>query len=491
MKPFLLFFLLYILSIPLYSQQVLWAESYDISNCNEVAAMAVDTSGYIYMSGIHNAPPNVPYTGNCYLQKMDPSGDVIWTKYLSGMLQLGDMIAINNSVVLIGQSSGPFTYQEEEYGTSTYYLFMFKVDADGNHEWHIIDENKFGRYTNLAAGKSGDFVAQVRGQGNLGDWVWILNEDGDILNTKEISSTESTIVDIAYNDGWVYLNGGFNGPGSLIIDTIVINVQPIENTTFTLALDQDLTAKWVATDTTINNFDGQIAANETGIYVFEAVLEPPFTVLNYIKKFNTQGILIKEIVAPVFSNAIALYPDLITTPNLLGLFTKNEFGSESHAVFLFDHNLNLVSQKFVDGPSSNYSGQISNFEDDIFIAQVHSGNLTFSDEILLPYSGTGNLPYLAKIGNQSITNIPVEIARQSYFSVYPNPASEKITITIHEQEITDCSLIMTNLAGKKVLQRNIDKNELTVDINHLQVGVYLVYVLQNNGTSHFNKIIIQ
>ena len=108
MKHFFTSILLITLSIQLQSQQFLWAESYEISNCNEVAAMSVDTSGYVYISGIHEASSSIPYTGNCYLQKTDPEGEVIWTKYFSGSLHLGDMATINGGVVIIGQSSGPF-----------------------------------------------------------------------------------------------------------------------------------------------------------------------------------------------------------------------------------------------------------------------------------------------------------------------------------------------------------------------------------------------
>lgn len=491
MKLLSILFLIFLFSLSLHSQQFLWAESYDISNCNEVAAVSLDTSGYIFISGIHNAPSSVPYTGNSYLQKTDPEGEVVWTEYFNGSLHIGDMVAINNGVVIIGQSGGSFTYQNEEYGTNAYFMFMFKVDTDGNHEWHIIDATKHGTYTNLAAGKLGNFAAHVRGQGNLGDWIWILNEEGDILDTKVISASETTIVDIAYYDDWVYLNGGFNGPGSLIIDTIVINVQPIENTTFTLALDEDLTAKWVATDTTINNFDGRIVADGTGVFVFESVLEPPFTFQNYIKKFSFEGQLTSEIVPPVFSTAIAVYPDLTITANILGFFVKNDFNSNSHAVFLFDHNLNLMDEKIISGSSSPYSGQIANFGDDLFVAQVFAGQLNFNNELILPYSGTGNLPYIAKIGMPPAVGIHEGIESEDHFIVYPNPADDIITITISHPEFINGTLIISDIAGNNIRHQTINKNKFTIDISDLQTGVYLIQVLMNKKIIGYKKIIIQ
>jgi len=168
----------------------------------------------------------------------------------------------------------------------------------------------YGTYTNLARGNTEDFAVHVRGQSNLGDWIWIMDYDGNIVSSKEICDFASPIVSIAYYDEWVYLNGGFHGPGSLVIDTITIDLPPIESTTFTLALDENLVARWVATDTTINNHDGRVVANSAGVFVYESVLEPDFVFKDYIKKFSHAGQLLKEIEAPVFSNSVAHYPDM-------------------------------------------------------------------------------------------------------------------------------------------------------------------------------------
>jgi len=349
MKLFFTLTIFIALSMSLKSQQFNWAESYDISNCNEVAALATDTSGNLFITGVHDASVFLPYTGNSYILKTDPDGEVMWTEYIIGDVQIGDMAAIGSSIVIIGKTNGTFSYKGEQYGSNEYAMFIMKIDSSSNMEWNLIDATKFGANTNLAPGKFGDIAVHVRGQSNLGDWVWILDTDGNILNTKEIYTFDSPIVSMAYYNGWVYLNGGFNGPGSIIIDTIVINVPPVESVTFTLALDDNLVAKWVSTDTTINNRDGRVVANSSGVFVYENVLEPPFTVVTYIKKFNFEGQLIHEIVAPIFTEAIALYPDMTITPTMLGLFVHDDFTFNSQAVFLFDHDLNLISEKFIDG----------------------------------------------------------------------------------------------------------------------------------------------
>ncbi len=67
MKLFLSIIYLIAFSLVSRDQEFLWANSYEISNCNEVAALAVDSSSHIFISGVYNASPFLPYTRNCYL----------------------------------------------------------------------------------------------------------------------------------------------------------------------------------------------------------------------------------------------------------------------------------------------------------------------------------------------------------------------------------------------------------------------------------------
>lgn len=491
MKLFITSTLFLIFSVYAYGQQFLWAKSYEIPNCNEVAALAVDSNGYVFRTGVYNASFSLPYTGDCYLQKTDSEGEVIWTNYLMGSLQIGDMAAAGSSVVIIGKSNGAFTYQDVQYGSaSSYSMFIMKIDSAGDVDWCLIDEENFGANTNLAIGKFGNIAAQIRGPNNLGDWVWIIDWEGNIIDTKEIYAEDSTIEDIAYYDGWVYLNGTFNGPGSMIIDTIVINVQPIEGTTFTLALDTNLVAKWVATDTTLGNHDGRVEANSSGIFVYETTLEPIFTLINYIKKFDFNGQLIKEVVAPTFTNAVALYPDMTLTPSLLGIFVNNDFDFNNHAVFLYDHDLDLVKEKYIDGLSDGYSGQISNYGDDVFVSHVYEGDLEFTDEILLPYSGTGKMAYMAKIGEQSTTGVQENTEEENILSLYPNPTTGIVYLNYQDeiQEQGVCSVY--NQSGMEVFRQQLQDSNSSIDLSSLNRGVYMLLIRLENGIRYSKKVVL-
>ena len=133
---------------------------------------------------------------------------------------------------------------------------------------------------------------------------------------------------------------------------------------------------------------------------------------------------------------------------------------------------------------------MANYDNDIFVAHVYSGNLEFSDEILLTYSGTGKMPYIAKIGTPSYTHLKGEILSKGELLVYPNPADEKITVVLNEKELISGMLIITDLSGHFVLRQSCYENNQTIDINDLQAGVYLVQVQLNNGSFRKEKIII-
>ncbi|MEZ5084108.1 MAG: hypothetical protein R2750_11760 [Bacteroidales bacterium] len=220
MRLFYILLILLVITLTTKSQQFLWANSYDITNCNEVAALAVDSSGNIFMCGVYDASPFVPYTGNCYLQKTDSQGVIIWTKYFMGDIHIGDMAAVGNGTIIIGQSLGPFTYEDEQYGLTGPHMFVIKLDEDGSHEWHMTDETKYGVYTNISVGKFNNIALHIRGQFNLGDWIYIVDPDGNILNTKLLSATETLVIDMAHHDQRVYINGGFNALNSTFLRSI-------------------------------------------------------------------------------------------------------------------------------------------------------------------------------------------------------------------------------------------------------------------------------
>jgi hypothetical protein len=77
--------------------------------------------------------------------------------------------------------------------------------------------------------------------------------------------------------------------------------------------------------------------------------------------------------------------------------------------------------------------------------------------------------------------------QQSKFSLYPNPATDKITVEIAEGQAPP-QLSMMNLNGEEVLTLSLIKPKTQIDISNLPSGVYFVRVT-NDKTVEVGKII--
>ncbi|MBE0640139.1 MAG: T9SS type A sorting domain-containing protein [Bacteroidales bacterium] len=465
------------------SQQFLWADSYDISNCNEVAALAVDADSNVYITGIHNAPVTLPFKGDAYLLKTSFNGEVLRTDSLLGELLIGDMATVGTDVLIVGQSYGDFEYRDEFYGSGQYFMFMLMLDADGNRKWYFSDESKSGTYANISVGNTSDIAVHIRSQSNLADWILIMDNDGNILKSRVISPSFTLVSDIAFYDNKLYFNGGFNGPGSVTVDTILIQLPPTQNASITMGFDEDLIAQWLFTDETFSNITGRIVANDSGLFVYEQVVEGGFTPKNTLKKFSFGGQLIDEAQISFFSNTSSIRADMVSTPSMIGLFPRNSFNNQSHKVMLFNHNLGIETEKVINGPSSPYPGQIAALGDKIFVSHIHSGQLNFDNELILPYSGAGQKPYIAGLDDPTVTGITQKLLTETDIFIYPNPAADWVSIKLANSNYYSGRFEIYNIHGLTIISGKLHSKEQRVDLNGLAAGIYSCNILLRNTTT--------
>lgn len=116
-----------------------------------------------------------------------------------------------------------------------------------------------------------------------------------------------------------------------------------------------------------------------------------------------------------------------------------------------------------------------------------NGRIYFEDENLMIDEG-GQLPTgiaIASIRNitfaKNTTSIPQVNKDDSY--IYPNPARDIINIVTSSD--TEISIIIYDLNGRKVLQRNVFSGE-QIDVTQLPAGFYLLKM--NNKTIKFTKL---
>ncbi|MDP9956303.1 hypothetical protein J2X97_001940 [Epilithonimonas hungarica] len=76
-------------------------------------------------------------------------------------------------------------------------------------------------------------------------------------------------------------------------------------------------------------------------------------------------------------------------------------------------------------------------------------------------------------------------------SIYPNPASDKITISLNNQPLKESFVSIIDMTGKVVYSQNINNaNKLTIDVRGFSKGNYIV-TIQNQKQNHSQKIIIK
>lgn len=73
--------------------------------------------------------------------------------------------------------------------------------------------------------------------------------------------------------------------------------------------------------------------------------------------------------------------------------------------------------------------------------------------------------------------------------IYPNPFSQKITLTILKNNTVIKSISIYNLNGKLVHKEEYNSNTINVNLNQYNNGIYFVRIIDNNGNVTVQKII--
>ncbi len=71
--------------------------------------------------------------------------------------------------------------------------------------------------------------------------------------------------------------------------------------------------------------------------------------------------------------------------------------------------------------------------------------------------------------------------------LFPNPTSDFVRFTTTDQAV----IIITDLAGRVVLKEQVAGGQNQISVNHLQKGLYLVQIEQNDKTQQLNKLVIK
>ena len=127
------------------------------------------------------------------------------------------------------------------------------------------------------------------------------------------------------------------------------------------------------------------------------------------------------------------------------------------------------------------------------VASGSGGSATYSIGQLdyMTASGSGGS---ATLGLQRPLEIVVvsgvkETAVQLNASVYPNPSSDFVNLTISGAEIKLMSFELTDVAGKQLVQRKLTSATSTIQLKEFAAGTYFLKVNNNGAALKTFKII--
>ena len=82
-----------------------------------------------------------------------------------------------------------------------------------------------------------------------------------------------------------------------------------------------------------------------------------------------------------------------------------------------------------------------------------------------------------------------EFNKENFVKMYPNPATNQITISFKEKQSTPFSIEITDFVGKKIISKSFEnQNDTTLPIESFSKGIYFVKISTKKGES-IQKII--
>jgi hypothetical protein len=80
------------------------------------------------------------------------------------------------------------------------------------------------------------------------------------------------------------------------------------------------------------------------------------------------------------------------------------------------------------------------------------------------------------------------------FSVYPNPAADKIVVDAYHHFLHDAEIMIYDIPGKTVLRQTVNKSEIfsdafNIDISLLQSGIYFISVRDGDENIGMKKLV--
>jgi len=486
------------------SGNYVWAKRVGGSTADFASVIALDDSGNIYIKGLFSGTADFDPSGAFYnvtaisayctfIAKMDSACNLLWVDQFDASFNGGSnrsmIVHPNGSIYLTGEFTGSVDFDP---GTGVVILnsagtaddiFFAKYSNLGSLEWvkqlgstseesgvaiapnasfngavflagdffNTLDLNPFASTFNVtSAGQTDIFISSYN---NLGVFIW-----GKRIGGTNYDVVTSMVVDSVSNA--IYLTGYFSGTCDFNPDaTVTYNLTAAGSADiFVLKLDNLGNFLWAkrigGTDTehgyaiSVNDVGNVVV---TGDFKGTVDLDPSAGILNvtsngvydlFISEFDSQG-------------------------NFIWAKTGGGINDDCVRTVDCDQSGNIYVGGYFESPS-------------LFLAPLS----------LVNAGGTsgGKDVFISKI-NGTTTSI-LTLDNLSSMVIYPNPASNQITVNLPKTNHSQFTVTLTDLAGKEIYREIVeDKNELTLSVNDFSDGVYMLK-LEGVDYVEFKRLVV-
>ena len=348
------------------------------------------------------------------------------------------------------------------------------------------------------------YTTYILGRGGANRYIFKVEKAGatvtlvdlsNILHSKIAwaSTANYTVNDMAYGNGTLYISAG----STTLEGQVGWIASPFAN-------NSSLTQR--ATTLFKSNWGGQ--------YFTSAPLDN-MTIGQIDGKYRLMGV---TVCAPGYSVDVANLAGagvLTVTEDFnihFGFSNKDVFQHHDNKDWLFDlHDGNIyrVGKKYLDGSqvtANKYDANAVQLRDNMggvnpalpaedikLISSNVSMMARWDDYRILELESAAGGGAL-KLTQTSIENPPAlsvsTITKDAQVSVYPNPASGNVTISL-PNNINSAVANIVSLDGRVVRSKNIVANKTTIDVSSLIAGIYTVNVSLEDGTTLSKKLTVE
>lgn len=418
------------------------------------------------------------------IEKRDDAQALLWNKVFPGDVIISDLeLTSTDHAVIIGyyMDSLEIDGTTIHSGIFSYSGFICEFDQAGTLLW-LNDVNPVQddfRPYDLYITQNGNMYITSEMNGAVNDFTSFhqLDAQGNIIKSEFNNNTEARTNTniIADDDGNVYLSGTCGN--FAVFDSIQANLN-FSYQNFVMKYDSTFKALWFHSRNYIT-FDHNNSLQLNGNYVywaFDDFTDNSDTVK--IIKIDLNGNIDREIVGPI---AQSFFPSIQFNMDPQG---NSVMAFEIYSrliLFRYDPSFNITSQDTILTGAASFrnSSDIKCYDSTMYIAGLYySDTMQIGAFTLINANQTANWPtdmFVCKWSQSAITSVSDLEKSESLVTIYPNPATDKISFNFDLKESEDYTVRIFDNLGKNLIETKATSKNL--DVSSLSNGLYYIELI--------------